>query len=331
MLEIRRQLRMEHVLALVIIVAGLVFSLLSPAFLTLPNLVDLLESYAVTTILASGVFVVLVSGGIDVSFAAITSVSQYIAASLAIAFGLDPVSTVAIACLAGLALGCVNAALVHALKVVSIIVTIATASIFYALLIVVTDGLEIYNIPDWWTDRWVIMRIATAPGDTVRITWSILISIAVAVLTHLIMAHTRIGRQVYALGGNPDGASRIGINVLGVELFAYGYLGLLAGIAGIVQAHRIQEVVPTSMVGQELNVLAVAILGGASLVGGIGTMTGVMLGVLLLGMLQNGLNLIGVSPYFFKVVTGLTIIIATGATALIERAATLPRGRLRNG
>jgi simple sugar transport system permease protein len=331
MLEIRRRLRMEHALALVILAAGLVFSVLSPAFLTLPNLVDLLESYAVTTILASGVFVVLVSGGIDVSFAAITSVSQYVAASLAIAYGLDPVSTVLVACLSGLALGCLNAVLVHSLKIVSIIVTIATASIFYAMLIVVTDGLEIYNIPDWWTDRWVIFRIATASGETIRITWSIVIMVAVALMTHLIMAHTRIGRQVYALGGNPDGASRIGINVLAVELFAYGYLGLLSGVAGIVQAHRIQEVVPTSMAGQELNVLAVAILGGASLVGGLGTMTGVLLGVLLLGMLQNGLNLIGVSPYFFKVVTGLTIILATAATALIERSAAAPSGRLQNG
>lgn len=284
-----------------------------------------------TTILAAGVFVVLVSGGIDISFAAMTSASQYVAASLAIAYGLGPFATILSACLFGLLLGCINAILVHVLRVVSIIVTIATASIYYAMLIVLTDGLEIYNIPDWWTDRWVIARIATSSGETIRITWAIVVMLAVAGLTHVIMAHTRIGRQTYALGGNPDAASRIGINVLGVELFAYGYLGLMSGIAGVVQAHRIQEVVPTSMVGQELNVLAVAILGGASLIGGLGSMTGVMLGVALLAMLQNGLNLIGISPYFFKVVIGLTILVATSVTAYAARPARRPARGQANG
>jgi simple sugar transport system permease protein len=145
------------------------------------------------------------------------------------------------------------------------------------------------------------------------------------------MTRARIGRQIYALGGNPEAASRIGINILGVQIFAYGYLGLLAGVAGIVHAHRLQEAVPTAMVGQELNVLAVAILGGASLVGGIGSMGGVVLGVLLLAMLQNGLNLLGVSPYFFEVVIGLTILIATTVTAFADRMLLRPVRTVRHG
>ena len=97
-------------------------------------------------------------------------------------------------------------------------------------------------------------------------------------LTQYLMSRTRIGRQIYALGGNPEAASRIGIDILRVQLFAYGYLGLLAAVAGFVQADRVHQAVPTAMVGQELNVLAVAILGGASLVGGIGSVGGVVLG-----------------------------------------------------
>ncbi len=138
-------------------------------------------------------------------------------------------------------------------------------------------------------------------------------------ITHALMAHTRAGRQIYAIGGNLEAAGRLGINLLGVQVLAYGYLGFLAGIAGFLQAHRVHQVVPTAMFGTELNVLAVAILGGASLTGGVGTMGGVVLGILLLAMLQNGLNLLGVSSYFFGVVIGLAIIVSTSITGLTER------------
>jgi simple sugar transport system permease protein len=311
--------RTESALTAVIIVAGAVFSLSSPYFLTLSNAVDLIEAYSVTTILAAGVFVVLVAGGIDISFAATASVAQYLAAYAATEYGVPAVPTIAIACTAGFLLGAINGLLTHYLRVVSIIVTIATSSIYYALLIYFTDGTEIYNLPEWWTERVVLFRHETAAGDIVRVTFPIAVMIAVVLITHFIMSRLRIGRQIYALGGNPEAASRVGINIVGVQVFVYAYLGLLAGIAGMVQAHRVHQAVPTAMVGEELSVLAVAILGGASLVGGIGTMGGVALGVLLLAMLQNGLNLLGVSSYFFGVVIGLAILVSVGATGFAEK------------
>jgi simple sugar transport system permease protein len=309
----------ETALAAVIVIAGALFSFLTPHFLTLSNAVDLIEAYAVTTILAAGVFVVLVSGGIDISFAATASVAQYAAAYAATRHGVPAVSTIALACAVGIALGALNGLLTHYLRVVSIIVTIATSSIYYALLIYFTGGTEIYNLPDWWTERVVLFRHVTASGDVVRITFPILVMVVVVLVTHFLMARMRIGRQIYALGGNPEAASRIGINILGVQVFVYGYLGLLAGIAGMVQAHRVHQAVPTAMVGEELSVLAVAILGGASLVGGLGTTTGIVLGVMFLAMLQNGLNLLGVSSYFFGVVIGLAILVSVSATGFVER------------
>jgi simple sugar transport system permease protein len=311
--------RTETALAAFILLAGAVFSLASPYFLTLSNMVDLIEAYAVTTILAAGVFVVLVSGGIDISFAATASVAQYVAAYAATRYGLAALPAVALACAVGIVLGSINGLLTHYLRVVSIIVTIATSSIYYALLIYFTDGTEIYNLPDWWTDRVILFRYAPASGDVVRITLPIVIMAAVVLATAFLMSRTRVGRQIYAFGGNPEAASRVGINILGVQLFVYGYLGFLAGIAGILQAHRVHQAVPTAMVGEELSVLAVAILGGASLVGGIGSMSGVVLGVLLLAMLQNGLNLLGVSSYFFGVVIGLAILVSISMTGYAER------------
>lgn len=311
--------RTESALVVFIMIAATVFSFASPYFLTLSNAVDLVEAYAVTTILAAGVFVVLVSGGIDISFAATASAAQYLAAYVATSHGFPALPSIALACSLGILLGSINAVLTYYLKVVSIIVTIATSSIYYALLIYFTDGTEIYNLPDWWSDRVVFFRYVAASGDIVRITLPIVIMVAVVLATQALMSRTRIGRQIYALGGNPEAANRIGINVLGVQLFVYGYLGFLAGIAGFVQAHRVHQAVPTAMVGEELSVLAVAILGGASLAGGVGSMGGVVLGVLLLAMLQNGLNLLGVSSYFFGVVIGLAILVSTSMTARAEK------------
>jgi len=311
--------RTETALAAAIVIAAVIFSLSSPYFLSLPNFVNLIEAYSVTTILAAGVFVVLVSGGIDISFAATASATQYLAAYLATSYGFSAAPALGLAAALGIAMGSINALLTYYLRVVSIIVTIATSSIYYALLIYITNATEIYNLPDWWSNRFAFVRYVTAADDVVKITLPIVVMVAVIVVTQYLMARTRIGRQVYALGGNPEAASRIGINVLGVQLLAYGYLGLLAAVAGFIQASRVHQAVPTAMAGQELNVLAVAILGGASLVGGIGSMGGVVLGVLFLAMLQNGLNLLGVSSYFFGIVIGLAILVSISMTGYAEK------------
>jgi simple sugar transport system permease protein len=311
--------RTETALGAVILVLAVIFSFASPYFLTLSNAADLVEAYSVTAILAAGVFVVLVSGGIDISFAAVASTTQYVAAIVATRYGFGPVTAIGLACILGFVLGSINAALTYYLRVFSIIVTIATSSIYYALLIYITGGSEIYDLPDWWTDRIVFWQTETVAGDLVRLTLPMVVMAAVILVTHLLMAHTRAGRQIYAIGGNLEAAGRLGINLLGVQVLAYGYLGFLAGIAGFLQAHRVHQAVPTAMFGTELSVLAVAILGGASLTGGVGTMVGVVLGILLLAMLQNGLNLLGVSSYFFGVVIGLAIIVSTSITGLTER------------
>jgi simple sugar transport system permease protein len=192
--------RSETALAVVIVVLAVVFSLSSPYFLTLSNAADLIEAYAVTTILASGVFVVLVSGGIDISFAAVASVTQYVAAIVATELGFPALPAIGLACLLGFLLGSINALLTYYLRVVSIIVTITTASIFYALLIYITGGSEIYDLPGWWTDRIVFFRIETASGDFARITMPMAVMAVVVLVTHLLMTRTHIGRQVYAIG-----------------------------------------------------------------------------------------------------------------------------------
>jgi simple sugar transport system permease protein len=316
---VRRMLaRTEGMLALVLIAFCAALALASPYFLTWQNLVDLVESYSVTAVLAMGVFVVLVAGGIDISFAATASVAQYVTAYAATAWGLPAWLAIPLALAIGTLLGAINAVIIYYLRITSIIVTISTMSIYFALLMYVTGGRSIYALPDWWSSRIVFFQAETADG-LVRVTLPIVVMAAVVLLTWALMNRTAAGRQLYAMGGNPEAARRLGVSIVGMHFLAYGYLGFLSGLAGMLQAHRVGEAVPNAMVGNELNVLAAAVLGGASLMGGIGSVGGVLLGILLLAVLQNGLNILGVSPYVFQVAIGLVILVSTSATGLTSR------------
>jgi simple sugar transport system permease protein len=319
MLEVRQRLGTEHWLAVVIVILAAFWSLLTPWFLTLPNAVDILETWSVTTILALGVFVVLVAGGIDISFAATASVAQYAAAYAAAEAGWPAALAIPLGLAIGTGLGLLNAALIHHLRITSIIVTIATQSVYFALLMWWTGGKLIPVLPDWWSDRIVFAQGETADGTLIRITLPIVMAAAAALATWLLMSWTAAGRQLYCMGGNPEAARRLGISIGRMHYLAYGFLGFMAGLAGLVQAHRVGQSVPNAMVGQELNVLAAAVLGGASLTGGVGSVGGVLLGLLMLAILQNGLNLLGWSSYFFPIVIGLVILISTSITGLANR------------
>ena len=321
----RLRRRPEFWLFAVIVIVGLVFGTTARGFFTLPNVIDLLETYSVQAIMAMGLFVVLVSGGIDISFAATASVAQYSAALLASQLGLPPPIVIASGLAIGLALGCVNATLIYYARITSIIATIAMMSVSFSLLMYFSGGRSIYSLPDWWTNRIVFFQTETASGDLARITLPIVAMVCVALFTWAWMARSSIGRQLYAAGGNPEAARRVGINIGKLHYIAYGYLGVMAAIAGMLQAHRVGESVPNAMVNTELGVLSAAVLGGASLTGGIGTVPGVLLGVVLLAMLQNGLNLVGVSSYFFQIVIGITILVSTSITVINSR-----RGRRRH-
>ena len=242
--------RTEFWLLLVILGFGAVLSAAAPGFVTLSNFVDLLETYSVQAILAMGLFVVLVAGGIDISFAATASVAQYVAAYLAARLHLPAIVCIAAGLSAGVALGCLNATLIHFVRVTSIIATIATMSVYFALLMYATGGKSIYDLPDWWNERIVFYQTETSSGDLLRITLPIVAMAAAVLLTWLLMARSAAGRQLYAMGGSAESARRVGMNIAGLHYLAYGYLGFMAGVAGLIQAHRVGESVPNAMVGE---------------------------------------------------------------------------------
>ncbi len=315
----RLKRRHEFWLASVIAVLVVYLSIATQGFLTLQNLFDLLTSYAFLGILAAGLLVVLISGGIDISFTATASIAQYITMLLANRYGLDWFTVFALAILVGVLLGAINAILIDRLQISSIIVSIATLNIFYGLLIFITGGEYIYSLPEWFSDGIYLFEYVDADEISYGINLQILALVVMFTLTWLLLNRTNIGRQIYALGGNREAAQRLGFNVFRLNILVYCYMGLTAGVASLIQAQLAQSVAPTVLVGKELDVLAAVVLGGASLMGGVGTVLGTVLGLALLAIMQNGLILIGVSSYWSQFFVGLVILLSVSATALSAR------------
>jgi len=300
----------ERWLILVILIMGAALSVFTHTFLTLPNLFDLLNASSVNIIFGVGLLVVLIAGGIDISFAVAASVVQYLTAlSLQALGGGDWALGILLAGAFGTALGCFNAFWIYQFRIVSIVVTIATYNLFFGLLMFFSGGVSLYDLPDWLTTRIAVVSIETTNGRA-EITILVVVMILCVAATWTLLQRTSTGRQLYAMGDNTEGARRIGVSLGAMHYLAFGWLGLMAGIAGLMQAHYAEEVVPNALVGRELDVLAAVVLGGARLGGGRGSILGVILGIILVAMTQNGLNLLGISPYAFKMIIGAIILVA---------------------
>lgn len=165
----------------------------------------------------------------------------------------------------------------------------------------------------------MLFKFTAADGYDYGLSLPILTLLAVVALTGFIMNKTSVGRMIYAMGGNREAASRMGFGIFKMQLFVYGYMGLMSGVAGVVQSATVLTVAPDSLLGYELTVLAAVVLGGTSIVGGRGTLLGTLLGVILLAVLQNGLNLLGISSYWHTVVTGVVIVTSISMTAWSQR------------
>lgn len=311
----------EFTLLAVLFVLCTWLSFQSDRFFTIANAFDVLNVSAVNIIFAVGLLVVLISGGIDISFAVAASVVQYVTAiALGALGGGNWALGFILAGGIGIGLGLINAALVYRFRIISIVATISTFNIFFGLLMFFTKGVSIYDLPDWLTTRVVLFEREMADGSWVELTLPVVVMVVCCFATWFMISKTTIGRQLYAFGDNPEGARRFGINIGAMHYISFGWVGLMAGIGGLMQAHYAEEVVPNALYGRELDVLAATVLGGARLGGGKGSVIGCVLGVLTVSITQNGLNLMGVSPFAFKMIVGAIILAAiTLSSARIDK------------
>lgn len=311
----------ENFVLLAVIILGAVITAVNPNFFTLENFLDLLKSYSFIGILSIGVLFVLISGGIDISFTATATVAMYVMAVILNQYGGNMVTAFLIAGVIGIALGMVNAVIIHYFKIHSIITTIATLNIYYGLLTVFSNGKWIYSLPPWFREfsQVRVITLTNAAGRPFGLSIITVIWLILLVLAWIILRYTMIGRGIYALGGNPVSAQRVGFNIPRLQLFVYSFMGLLAGIGGVVLTLLVQSVAPNSIVGKELDVLAAVVLGGASLFGGVGSLRGTVLGVILIATMNNGMTLMRIPPYWYDVFIGLIIVISVSASAYQHR------------
>lgn len=310
--------RHETYLLLVIVLFSAAMAIVNPEFLSLANLFDVLNSSATLAVLAIGTVLVMISGGIDVSFSAIAAVSMYVTVSILNAHGGGTVAAFAIACLIGCLLGLVNAFLITYFEISTLIVTLATSNIFYGLLLQLVPRAHITSIPANLA-AFGRAQVLSLRGDTSGLTAISATMLAVAVIVGLLLKFTTTGRNIFAIGGNREAARRQGIAIWKVQAFVYGFAGVLAGLASILNVSLIRYVNPFDVYGVTIDVIAAVVLGGAKLSGGTGSVLGTILGVILVFLIKSNLVLMGIPSTWDSFIVGTIMIGSITLTVLRER------------
>lgn len=290
------------------------FSVISPAkFLAPTNLQNLLQQIVTYTIIGCGLTFCLVCGGNDLSAGASMALSGIIMVNLLI-MGL-PLWLCVILCLTmGVLTGIMNGFFIEILGVVPFVATLATQWVYRGMANVLVNGAPVYttNIPSEAVQKqFYILGGGRIGGD--GLPYSVIITLIYAAILGVVLAKTRIGRQIYACGSNLEAAKLSGINAVKTRMFAYCISGLSAAICGILVASRLSSAQPTAGNGYEMEAIAASVLGGISILGGEGTILNTIIGALMMGVIRNGLNLNGVNSFWQQVVVGFILLIAVAS------------------
>ncbi|MEH7652387.1 ribose ABC transporter permease RbsC [Bacillus safensis] len=286
-----------------LIILAAIVSILNPAFLEPLNILNLLRQISINALIAFGMTFVILTGGIDLSVGAILALSSALTAGFIVS-GMDPILAIIVGCIIGAVLGMINGLLITKGKMAPFIATLATMTIFRGLTLVYTDGNPITGLGSNYAfqlfGRGYFLGIPV-PAITMLLTFIVL-----WVLLH----RTPFGRRTYAIGGNEKAALISGIKVPRVKIMIYSLAGFMSALAGAILTSRLNSAQPTAGTSYELDAIAAVVLGGTSLSGGRGRIVGTLIGVLIIGVLNNGMNLLGVSSFYQSVVKGIVILIA---------------------
>ncbi|MFT3749591.1 MAG: ribose ABC transporter permease [Agriterribacter sp.] len=278
----------------------IILSFATPYFFTAQNLVIVLRQVSINGILAIGVTFVIIAGGIDLSLGSVIALTGVIAASFAHPDTYPVIVPLLIGLSAGVLIGAVNGLAITIGKVAPFIVTLGMMTIARGLALVLSNGRPVTNLSPSFN--------FIGGGNLFGIPVPILIFALVIIISSVILKYTRIGRYIYAVGGNENAAKASGIRINRVKLFAYIICSGLAALAGVVLASRITTGQPNAGVAYELDAIAAVVIGGTSLLGGRGSIAGTVIGVLIIGVINNGLDLLNVSSYYQQIIKGIIIV-----------------------
>lgn len=291
-------------LGLLMVIAAfcIVLSFLSPVFLTTTNLINLLMQSTILVTLALGVTLVIITGGIDLSVGAVMALSSAVGLGAIVYNGVPVIVGVFIMILIGAVFGLINGVFVTKFMVPPLIVTLATMGIARGIVLIYTNSANVNPVPDSF--------ITLATGSVFAIPNLILVVTILAVITHVMLKHTVLGRSIYASGGNELAARLSGVRTKTIITATYVISGVTAALAGLLLTARLESAGPAAGTGIELTVIAAVVIGGTSLFGGQGNIIGTILGVILISLVSNAINLLGVPPAWDSLVTGAVILVA---------------------
>ena len=294
---VKRFLPFASLVALCVLIAAL-----EPKFLSTGNLAGVARQTAVITIIAMGMTVVMVSGGIDLSVGSMMALAG-VAGAFALTSGAPVLAGIAAALAAGAACGLANGVAIAALRIPPFIATLGAMGVYRGVALLATDGKAVVGLPSsfGYLAEGNLLGLVPVP---------LLIVVAVALLTHFLLSSTRAGRYCYAIGSNVEAARYAGVRVSRYQIMFYVFLGALAGLAGALESARLVTGQPTAGEGYELRVIAAVVIGGGSLGGGQGGVVGTVIGALIMGVLSNGANLLGISSFTQQIVIGTVIVLA---------------------
>lgn len=284
-----------------LIILCFIITVVTPKFLTVSNITNVFTQVSVNAIISIGMTFVILTGGIDLSVGSTLAISGALGASIIKSTG-NVFLAILVAAIVGIIVGFINGMLISKGKLQAFIATLATMTIFRGITLVFTDGKPISKLPESF------INIGNNKLGFLPI--PVLITIIIAAIAIYILSQTRFGRYLYAVGGNEDSARLSGINTNKIKTLVYVISGFASAIGGVIITSRIGSASPNAGVGFELDAIAAVVIGGTSLAGGEGTILGTLIGALIIGVLNNGLNLMNVSPFYQSIVKGLVILIA---------------------
>ncbi len=305
----------ELSLVAIMLLGGIVVALRAPQFLSQSNLTQVTVLAAVIAIAAIGEAMVVITRNVDLSVEAMMGVVAFAVADLLRRHTLSPVEAVAFGVGFGLVLGMINGFLVAGLRVPAIVATLGTLSIYRGVAFLLAGGKQVTftDLPDGYTDP--------AQADILGIPLFVVIAIVLVVVFSVVMRQTRFGRQVYAVGSNPEAARILGIRAGAVVFVVFALCGLLSGIAGVLWGMEFGTINASAASGVTLQVIAAVVVGGVAIFGGSGTVAGAALGALFLAFISNGLILLDFSQFWLQAIYGVVILVAVGLDAVILRSA----------
>ena len=281
-------------------------SVATDSFLSVRNFLNIMDQITVLGILAVGMTFVILIGGIDLAVGSVLALSMMVLGYLNIVLGMPMGVSIAGALLASAVTGAIAGLMITAFSVPAFIATLAMMSIARGVANMITNGSQLIGFPAWFN----LAAIIRYGG---YLTMTVAVMLAVFAITFLFQRYREGGRMLYAVGGNPEVARLAGINVNWVTIAVYMFSATLAGLGGVLLAARLDAVQPSIGVAYELDAIAAVVIGGTSLSGGTGGIGGTLIGVLIIGVLRNGLNLLSVSPFSQAVIIGLVIVLAVAA------------------